>query len=400
LTESMGKLAAGEMKQSSQLLQQAAGSKSQRADKLKEAIATEKEILKALQEMERKLNASIQEMIAQNFVNRLLAAATAEQEIAGALKAIVPEIIGMATDAIPPAVLARIQQRGAQQRRTRQAADYVRDDLVGFFQRTRIEVYGEVREQMRDSKMSSRLEALADAIDRNHCVTAIGEMVAWEQQFRDWAELLKSKGCSGSGSGAGEEPTEAELEVLIALMRARSREEALRENTRLLDREPGPNYRSKAQRLAELQGEIRRETRHLESKVSNVKLKRLIQKVSGEMMNVTLLLRRPQTDADTIAIETEIIELLSGAISKSSGSCGAMGQMMMQAMGMSAGSGGPGSQAGGMTDERNIAATGSAVGDPNGARDVDKASGVVPSELPVEFKRKLEAYFEALEESP
>ncbi len=400
LTASMGKLAAGEMKQSSQLLQQAASSKSQRADKLKEAIATEEKILEALRAMERKLNTSIQEMLAQSFVNRLLAAAASEQEIAGALRAIVPATIGMETNTMPREVLVRLQQCGAQQRQTRQQADDVQDDLVGFFQRTRIEIYGEVHDAMRDRKMSSRLEALAATIDMNHCVTALGEVAMWEQQFRDWAEQLKKKGGGGCGSGGGKEPTEAEIEVLLALMRARSREEALRENTRVLDRERGRDYTSQARRLAELQAEIGRETRQLQAKVTNAKLRQLIEKVSGEMVNVALLLRRPQTDAETIAIETEIIELLSGCMSSCSGSSGAMGQMMMQTMGMSTGSAGQGSQAGGMTDRSNSAATGSAVGDPDGARGVEKASGGAPSELPIEFKRKLEAYFEALEESP
>jgi len=76
----------------------------------------------------------------------------------------------------------------------------------------------------------------------------------------------------------------------------------------------------------------------------------------------------------------------------------------MQAMGMQPGMGagagpaGGGSNAGGDTDAANAAVVGSADHDGGGERDVEKVGGMHGSELPVEFRELLEAYFNALED--
>ena len=136
------------------------------------------------------------------------------------------------------------------------------------------------------------------------------------------------------------------------------------------------------------------------------KLRRLIAKVDGEMMNATVYLRKPQTDATTVAIETEIIELLSNAIQTSAGQAGAQGQQMMMAMGMmpqpgmGAGPAGGGSSAGGTTADPNNGLNGDAGGDEAGTRDVRKGGGLFPSGVPEEFKDALESYYEAVEDKP
>ncbi len=129
-------------------------------------------------------------------------------------------------------------------------------------------------------------------------------------------------------------PSPEDMEVMLALMRARQKEEYIRRQTRLLDQGQSDRaqYKEDARKLSDAQNQLARDIRPLERKVSQMKQKRFIEKIGGEMMNAAVYLKRPQTDYETIAIETEIIELLSQSI-KSAGECaGSAGKMMMQAM--------------------------------------------------------------------
>ena len=137
--------------------------------------------------------------------------------------------------------------------------------------------------------------------------------------------------------------------------------------------------------------------RPLEQKASNTKLRLFVEKIGGEMMNARVYLMRPQTDSATVAIETEIIELLSASIQAAGGGGGGMAAMLMQAMGM--GGAGGGSNAGGTTDVAATDPSGAADDGTNDQRDVEKTGGR-PRELPAEFRDVLEAYFRAVEETP
>ena len=236
---------------------------------------------------------------------------------------------------------------------------------------------------------------------------AIDQSGVWQKQFVAWAELLEEKAAEGkSGECKGGEPGELDIETLIALMRARQREESLREQTRLVDQGRAENraYEADARKLSKMQYELAADIRPLERKVRDPKLRRLVEKVGGEMMNAGMFLRKPQTDATTIAIETEIIELLANSVSAAAGACGGMAQGLMQAMGMQTGMGsgagpkGGGSSAGGSADGASPAVAGGADHDGLGERHVEKVGGVDRGELPEEFRELLEAYFNALEE--
>ncbi len=114
----------------------------------------------------------------------------------------------------------------------------------------------------------------------------------------------------------------------------------------------------------------------------------LLTRVEQVMHEATALLERPETGPETIAAETEAIELLLQAkrINPKSGGGG----------GSSPGGGGTGT-----TDQSALALLGS--GDERNAnavdRNVSQATGVSGSQLPAEFRGGLDAYFGALEAS-
>jgi len=401
-------LAGTPMQQAARSLQQAGAGKPQRREHLQQAIEQEEQILAALREAAQTMNQSLEDMLARNFVNRLLTAAAAEDAISASLREWLPVTIGMQSENLPAGARKEIERQARRQTHTQQEAGAIRDDLAGFYVRTRIPCYDAVQRDMVEQRTTERLGELAQLIDRNIGIQSIEQSTSWAQQFRAWAERLRDAAARNGCRGAHcRQPGEVDLEVLIALMRARRREESLREQTRLLEREKASNraYAADARTLSEQQYELADDMRPLERKVRQGRLRTLIQKVGGEMTNAGMYLNKPQTDSATIAIQTEIIELLSASMSACMGQGGGMARMLMQSMGMSMGMGagagpaGGGSSAGGTTARPNRAAAGTPAGGPAEAREVEKVGGRHSSDVPAEFRDLLDAYYDALEEN-
>jgi hypothetical protein len=251
-------------------------------------------------------------------------------------------------------------------------------------------------------KMYDQLGALTQTIARNAGGEAVNEAVRWEKQFRDWADSLQkaTEKDGGSGEGGGAPPEAADMETIIGLMRARMREETVREQTRALDEEKETNrgYRQASRQLARTQFEMAEDLARLERRPKSPKVREFIAQIGGEMMNAGKALREPRTDAATIAIETEIIERIAAAIQSAAGqsAAAAQAQQMMEGLpGMQPGA--KGFTGGGGTDRENDPNAGPANGAGLGERRVEKAGGVDTSALPAEFREALELYFEARE---
>ena len=406
LMEAMKQLAGSEMKQASKALQQAGASKEKRGEQLEEVKTLEEQILAALREMEKGINDSLEDMLAKSFANRLRLAGSVERDISTTLRELLPETVGMRTEDLPADKREVLEQLVARQTQTGKEAAYIRDDLSGFFNRTRVQCYEDIYSEMVSLKMSESLDALSNLIGQNVGVKAIANSESWKDHFMAWAELLEEEGASQKKDSCEEgTPEEMDIEVLIALMRARQKEESIREQTRLLEegKDVNRDYRIDVRKLSKMQSELAADILSLERKVRDEKLLRFIGKVGGEMLNAGMFLRKPQTDSITIAIETEIIELLSNSISSSAEGCGSMGQMLMQSMGMQPGQGagagpkGGGSSAGGIPEGANANVTGSTDHADAEGREIEKSGGMNRLDLPVEFRDLLEAYFNALE---
>jgi hypothetical protein len=354
------------------------------------------------------MNQAIDNMMAKSFVNRLRSISESEQEVAGTFKQLLPEIVGAKPENLSVENQKTIGMLGARQDTAKKEAKYIQDDLAGFFNRTRIPVYNNIHEQMAEKKTQDNLEALAGLIRANVGAQVIDQAQTWRDQFKAWADLLAgeiARNSAGQGGG-GTELSQNEIEVLMALMRIRQREESLRDQTRLIEEGKAKNqaYGLDARKLAGKQSELANDTAAMERKVQEPRLRKLLETVDGEMMNASVYLRRPQTDSATIAIETEIIELLSGIISSSScdnSQCPGAMRALMRATGMigaGAGKTGGGSMAGGTTEKPNINTGGSPGETPVEKRTTTTTGGADTSDWPAEYKDLLDAYFNSLEE--
>lgn len=396
MASDMKDVAEGQMQEASESLAAAAQKPQDRKKEIAKAAEKEKEAVKKLREMEKRMDRSIENMVAQSFVNRLRAAAALEKAVATDLAAAVPEILGQLPEEMAPDKQDFVKQVSERQFENRRKAGAIQDDLGGFFNRTRKEEYGSVYQEMIDRKTTAALEQLTQHIAENLAGKSIPGAQRWDKQFTDWADALEAANKQDGEGQEGESQEQMDLETLIALMRARYLEEGIREQTRLLEETKAQNavHGQDAKRLAKSQFGVGDTVSALENRIKDDKLRQLATKVSGEMMNAGTLLREPRTDQETIGIQTEIIEMLSSLISQSKGGKSSAGKSMMMAMGMSPNGGG--SLAGGDTNRRPTAAQGAGNALSPEERATRKGSGL-DAGVPEEFRDAMETFFNGLE---
>jgi hypothetical protein len=392
-----------EMAQAIKALSQAVQTSENRRSNIEKTAQMEKEMVKQLREMGKNANNTVEDMFALNFVNRLMAVATGEAQITQTLTQMIPEIVGKNKNDLSRSMSEKLSALAQEQANLRKQAGYIQDDLYGFYNRTRKEIYNTIAVEMDRSNMREELKSLVKLIESNMAFQSLAKTEKWETQFKTWAEMLKKKSSSSQDGKTGEivELSESDIHVLISLIRARKGEEILREQTRTVEetKAENANYLQDTKKLASAQNALADEIRPLERRSKNFHLRMLVEKIVGEMMNATVMLRKPQTDSATIAIQTEIIELLANAISMSEGASGANGAALAAMFGYSGITPGTGNRGGGTTDKPNIKVQGSTNAPVPESKTTPTTGGLFGDELPLEFRESLQFYFNAIEEN-
>lgn len=412
MSEAMRQAAEQPMDKASQALSGARASENDRRANLDKARKNQEEALASLRKTMQKLNSSIEDMVARSFVNRLKQMAGIEGRIGGTLRNEAAALVGVTDSQLTPDQRLQLGKLSDEQTGVGRETRYLANDLEGFYARTRQEQCQKIVHEIKATNAIQRLDELAGLIRNNVIAVSIGHTDSWKEQFLKWATLLeqaqkKGGGEGGGGEGEGEQLDPRDLEVLVTLIRARQREERLREQTRTIDEERAGNktYGVDAKRLGAIQDEIAKDVRGVERLSRIPEVRTLAETVVGEMMNASMYLRRPQTDGATIAIETAIIEMLSSAESSCAGSCKGSGMaMLMPMLGMARGAsagGGGGNPSPYASNAQNAAGGGNANGGGAGeARTVERAAGRTGEALPREFRDAIEAYFNAVENQP
>ena len=164
-------------------------------------------------------------------------------------------------------------------------------------------------------------------------------------------------------------------------------------------------YAKKARGLSEEQKKLFLQLQALHEKGPSPKLAELLKSIEKPMLDAQNLLMRPQTDGDTIAAETEVIERVLAATQQACKSCKnqSIAKMMQQlAQSLKKGMGKGNGKAGGGNDspyDSNVQSGNHKGGNFNGndTRDRQGVSGKVLESVPIEFRDALEAYFKKIE---
>ncbi len=385
------------------------------SEQLAAAIGLEEQVLAELGALRQDLAGALDNAAIRNFVNRLRAAAARQAGLAGALQQMSSSALGVRLQDLAPATLDRLALLAAGQDRDREEARQIQDDLGGFYSRTSLDPHGEVWRAMQASEMGARLESLSGMVRHNLVGRAGAEAGRWERQFKAWADRLTPAPAaaaaeSGEAGGAEEgEPEESVRELALALLRALQQESGLREQTRRLDgnRVAEPDYPAAARQLAQRQNAIAEELQAASGRDGDPRLGGLATESESLMSEAADLLRRPQTGAETIAVQTEIIELIAAGLlappeeenAENGGAASARLRDLLQiAMEEGGQSGGGGSLAGGPAAGRPAPARKAGGGRPE-ARSGSGLGGPAGRDWPEEFRDVLEAYFAVLEKT-
>lgn len=404
--QTMQALTQQQMPQAAQALAGAAQTQSpqERGQQMDQALKKEQEIIEKLQEMQKKVGQTLDQMLANTLAKRLRKVARTERDLGGTLQKGLAETIGLLPEQLPPAWRDKTSRLAFNQDATSREARALTEEISRFYDRTSITNYGNVAREMRDTEAAEGLAWNAELIRKNITAEALQQTGLWAKRFDDWAAELeksqRSEGDSGESQGENEIPEEV-LMRLLALLRLRQQEMNLREQTRWLEehRATHQGYREDAIMLSLRQSVLKDETDKLDTDGTS----RFLPKAHEAMDEAETLLQKPQTDKPTVDAETDAVNLLEAEIldmvkmSDNPGQSAALSQMM-EAMGMSAGARGGGYRGGGEAaqSDRNV------TGDPRGAgadpRATERTVGRDPKSLPVEYREALQNYFRAVEQ--
>jgi hypothetical protein len=394
--------------------QQATGRESQ----LGTAQKKQQEALDAMRSAAKKMNTTNESLYARNFYNRMRAAASTEHRISDGLKPLARDTAGLKVEEIAPDKVKSYGSYADKQTANTKDVDGIANDMAAFVKRVPNEKYEAVEKEMVEKRVVSELTDLAGFVRQSLGLKSVGRARQWGGQLDEWATMLQSE-CNCQGGNCEMDPEV--MEFMVQMVRAAVVQDGIRDQTQLVDQGKDANarYGDDSKKVAEQQDDLQGILGGLLQKITFDGMKKSLTdpaaggeqpapskfekfrpaiegslKLSGEVAGD---LRKPQTDAEVVGLESSIIELLVPPDKK--GGKGKMGQMMQQMMARAT----QARKAGGNNSKSSSsfagdATTGAVAKDTNGARRVEKTGGASNAgEWPEEFRDQLQSYFQQIE---
>lgn len=366
---------------------------------LDQAIQEQADLLAQFEKVAVELNEVLANLEGSTLAKRLKAVSREQIQVAEKLTSHLPAFFGAAGKAAQADRHALDQLVSAEQG-SRQKVAYIMDDMQAYFERRRMNQFKLVLDDMRSVDVLDSLTELGDTIPKKQGL-AIAQAEYWADSLDRWAEDLADPACSGQCPGCKTSDSLPPSLVLEALKILES-EVNLREDTRVAQQAKTSisedQHQKQAKQLSTVQDNLRRRTDELSAAIADLpggqqrfaKEIQLLSAVSFAMTQAVDSLSNGSTGPETIAAETEAIELLlrSKRINpKASGGGG----------GADPGGGGTGS-----TQDTALALLGTGWNphEHRQARPVSQATGETGPSLPEEYRGGLDQYFERLEQLP
>jgi len=207
---------------------------------MKEAVEEQKKVVEKMQEAIEKANDANSRFEAGTFVNRLKKAATEQTGIANSLIEAFSRLLGAKLGNLDPADNRKITEATGQQSNTASDVRWIQEDLGHYFARTKNEIFQEVYEAMRESRVDVALEEIRNLLTNNHSYRATENSKKWADQLNEWAAKLdgemKKDGEGGGGEGGGSpSPEDEDFEFMLRVMKMIQQQQDLRSRTRALE---------------------------------------------------------------------------------------------------------------------------------------------------------------------
>jgi hypothetical protein len=361
------------------------------------AIHEQKDLLAEFEKLADEMNRVLGELEGSTLVKRLKAASREQSLVAQELGKRIQEILSAAVNARKALAEATLQDLTDIEVNGSLKVSNILDDLEAFYDRRRSVKFRDVLKEMQDSQVVASIRQLGDELGKEQGMS-IAQAEYWSDTMDRWAEDLVDPACKGSCPGSKDAdslPPSVVLEVLQII----ESQVNLREQTRVADQAreaAGPDEHSReASRLSKIQDGLASRVGKLVEKIEELPEGSsrfadevtLLNGAESLMVASASVLQKPDTGTNSLAIQTEIIELLlqSKRINPKSG--GGSGKA-------------PGGGGKGDTGDAALALLGVGLNpkERREVREVSQATGVTGSSLPEEFRDGLNQYFNRLEQ--
>lgn len=370
---------------------------------LDRALEEQQALLDEFAKIADELAAILASLEASTFVKRLKAASRKQTELADTLSRTLSGGFGLARQRVEQQIREVSEAVAKTQEEQSRFVHHIQTDLEAYFQRKQDPIYRNVLEQMKDQAVVPGLRLVGEETLVNLGGRSVAASEFWADTLDRWAEeLVAAAPEQPSQPGQQGEQKSLPPELVLEIMKVLQEEMQLRDETREME-ETRPAfapdvYASKVRPLEYTQTDLREridsvldriielpEAADFEREVS------LLTLVSDTMRQAHAVLTRPDTGPEAIAFQTEVIELLLQSKRQQSGGGGGGGNNTQNPSGGNNG-GGKGSALSDIGPQGNPNEPAPALD-----RSVEQSTGKAGRELPEEFRRGLDTYFNQLE---
>lgn len=371
---------------------------------LDRAIEEQQALLAEFAKVADELAAILASLEASTFVKRLKAASRKQTELADTLATTLAGSFGLPRQRVEQQLREVGERVAKSQEEQSRFVHHIQTDLEAYYQRKQDPIYLNVLDQMKDRAVVPGLRQVGEETLVNLGGRSVAASEFWADTLDRWAEELVAAAPDQEGQ-QGRQGDQKSLppEIVLRIMKVLQEEMQLRDETREME-ETRPAfapdvYASKVRPLEYTQTDLRE---RIDSVIEDILALpeagdfeneiRLLSVVSDTMRQAHAVLARPDTGPEAIAFETEVIELLlQSKRQQSSGGGGGGGSNSPNPSGGNSG-GGKGSALSDIGPQGNPSEAPPALD-----REVEQSTGKAGRELPEEFRRGLDTYFNQLE---
>ncbi len=374
---------------------------------LSRSLKEQSELLKEFAQVVDELEQLLAGMESSTFVNRLKAASKAQTELAEELTTILADSFGTPWSSVPQKLRVILENIRTSEESQSVFIRQIQSDLEAYYLHKQEAILKAVLDQMKDLSAITAIRDIGLGAIGNLSGRTISSCEFWADTLDRWAEELVPA-ASDQDQNAQEQNEAKSLppEITLQIMRALRKQIQIREETREAENAHGAlTHESYAARVAPIEKSQTKVREDLDATIKAVdnlpdagafgNERQLLEAVSDLMRRSSAVLIRPDTGPETIAYQTEAIELLLQSKRQKSPSGG--GGKSNGGSNSASGNGG-GRQSGALSD---IGPQSGELGAPTlPAETTTPATGRAGRELPDEFRQGLDQYFNKIEAAP
>jgi len=291
--------------------------KSQRKNELSNAQKIQSEIVKKLDDLINQSESAISEAMAANFAARLKKEAENEKKLQSQLEDTIKISAGINIKNLTPEIINLLEKHNSTNSNISSNVLEIKSDLKAVYKRRPLQTYQIILSDMENEKIEKVFSQNQNLIAENKLYEALVKCRHLEEKLTEWAELIEELSKSKSQLESNQK-LKVPTEVIAALMRALIKETQLRKKTKELNAEKEKqNYGENCSNLSNEQNLIKNILEKTKNKAIQKipELIKTLDKITKPMTDAENLLKKMKTDAETVAAETEAVELISELLS-------------------------------------------------------------------------------------